>query len=336
MKSCAISQMTFLTVSFQTGNALSSTMNPLQEKALYHLTGQMEINERAGSALEKTVSNYPYFAPAQNLLACYYQSQEYPEAAVQAAKATMYHFNPRWWAYQLEESREAADQWSSPVFSPTEVSAVSVPNEQSPLPISHIESAELPPIKEPISIPTVEAVQAILRKIDGGSTEEKPTPPPPVVSTEKITDKTTDKLSSVLSSQLSAYRQPVAPDTPLPFEQSGPMHTVDYFASQGIKVNWQTGTKDKLSSKMLSFTDWLRQVKQTEKSGTDSQLEKKVAEDAVNSVRREEVVTEAMAEVLLRQGHRDQAIQLFLKLSFQIPEKSSYFAARIEQIKSTL
>ncbi len=308
-------------------------MNPLQEKALYHLTGQMENNERAGTALEKTVSNYPYFAPAQNLLACFYQSTEHPDASAQAAKATMYHFNPRWWAYQLEESREAAEQWSSPVFNPPEVSPASEPIAQTPAPVAPLESTELPPIKEPISIPTVEAVQAILRKIDGGITEASPPPP---VATHKTTDKTTDKLSSVLSSQLSAYRQPVAPDTPLPFEQSGPMHTVDYFASQGIKVNWQTGAKDNLSSKMLSFTDWLRQVKQNEKSGTVSQLEKKVAEDAVNSVRREEVVTEAMAEVLLRQGHRDQAIQLFLKLSFQIPEKSSYFATRIEQIKSTL
>ncbi|MCA6468091.1 MAG: hypothetical protein IM552_08820, partial [Chitinophagaceae bacterium] len=88
--------------------------------------------------------------------------------------------------------------------------------------------------------------------------------------------------------------------------------------------------------KMMSFTDWLKQVKQNEKSGTVTQLEKKVADDAVNSVRKEEVVTEAMAEVLLRQGHREQAIQLFKKLSFQIPEKSSYFAIRIEQIKSTL
>jgi len=92
-------------------------MNPLQEKALYHLTGQLENNERAGAALEKAVSSYPYFAPAQNLLACYYQATQHPSATTQAALATLYHFNPRWWAYQLEESREEADEWTSPVFS---------------------------------------------------------------------------------------------------------------------------------------------------------------------------------------------------------------------------
>ncbi|MCA6474872.1 MAG: hypothetical protein IM541_03385 [Chitinophagaceae bacterium] len=315
-------------------------MNPLQEKALYHLTGQLENNERAGAALEKAVSSYPYFAPAQNLLACYYQATQHPSATTQAARATLYHFNPRWWAYQLEESREEADEWTSPVFSiPSQDQDQFKDVENNPTLIGIPQDDVVVP-KDPIAIPTVEAVQAILRKIDGGSEENLESKDSSVaqspVTPTGIPDKAPDKLSSMLSSQLEAFRQPVTSNTPLPFEQSGPMHTVDYFASQGIKVNWQTEAKDNLTKKMMSFTDWLKQVKQNEKSGTVTQLEKKVAEDAVNSVRREEVVTEAMAEVLLRQGHREQAIQLFKKLSFQIPEKSSYFAIRIEQIKSTL
>jgi hypothetical protein len=315
-------------------------MNPLQEKALYHLTGQLENNERAGAALEKAVSSYPYFAPAQNLLACYYQATQHPSATTQAARATLYHFNPRWWAYQLEESREEADEWTSPVFSsPSQDPDQFEDAENTPTLIGIPQDYGLVP-KEPIAIPTVEAVQAILRKIDGGTEEnlesKNSTLTQSPVTPADIPDKVPDKLSSMLSSQLEAFRQPVTSNTPLPFEQSGPMHTVDYFASQGIKVNWQTEGKDNLTKKMMSFTDWLKQVKQNEKSGTVTQLEKKVAEDAVNSVRKEEVVTEAMAEVLLRQGHREQAIQLFRKLSFQIPEKSSYFAIRIEQIKSTL
>lgn len=314
-------------------------MNPLQEKALYHLTGQLDNNERAGAALEKAVSNFPYFAPAQNLLACYYQATLHPSSAAQSARATIYHFNPRWWAYQLEESREEAEEWTSPVFSTPPIGTKPL-NEgvsfQDPGSITPETDATT---KDPIAIPTVEAVQAILRKIDGGQQESLdniiPVAPGPSNPPE-VVEKAPDKLSTMLSSQLEAFRQPVASNTPLPFEQSGPMHTVDYFASQGIKVNWQSGPKDNLSKKMMSFTDWLKQVKQNEKSGTVTQLEKKVAEDAVLSVRREEVVTEAMAEVLLRQGHREQAIQLFKKLSFQIPEKSSYFATRIEQIKSLL
>jgi hypothetical protein len=329
--------MIFLTEFSPTGNFIFKLMNPLQEKALYHLTGQLDNNERAGQALEKTVSNYPYFAPAQNLLACFYQATEHPSAAPQASRATIYHFNPRWWAYQLEESREVADRWTSPVFESSD--SVSSPLVDDSIQESASQFIAMPESnREPISIPTVEAVQAILRKIDGGGKidDKMPTPASPALPEEAESEKPAGKLSNLISSQLQAFRQPVAADTLLPFEQNGPMHTIDYFASQGIKVNWQTDARDKLSSKMLSFTDWLKQVKHNEKTGVVTQLENKVAEDANHSVRREEVVTEAMAEVLLRQGHKDQALQLFRKLSFQIPEKSSYFATRIEQIKSTL
>ena len=310
-------------------------MNPLQEKALYHLTGQLENNDRAGFALEKTVSNYPYFAPAQNLLACYYQALQHPSAQAQAARATIYHFNPRWWAYQLEESNEVAGTWSSPVFS--NASAIDLSTASND-PISHtiIPAVEIPiNTPQPFDVPTIEAVQAILRKIDEGHSG-KVEPLPTKNEAPFVAPQTSEKLSDLVSSQLHAFRQPVTADTPLPFEQAAPMHTIDYFASQGIKVNWQTAPKDNLTTKLMSFTDWLRQVKQNEKSGVVTQLEKKAAEDAVLSVRREEVVTEAMADVFLRQGNREQAIQVLRKLSFQIPEKSSYFATRIEQIKSSL
>jgi hypothetical protein len=44
-------------------------------------------------------------------------------------------------------------------------------------------------------------------------------------------------------------------------------------------------------------------------------------------------VTETMAEVLEKQGQLDKAIQLYIKLSFINPEKSAYFAAKIQQLK---
>jgi hypothetical protein len=45
------------------------------------------------------------------------------------------------------------------------------------------------------------------------------------------------------------------------------------------------------------------------------------------------VVTEAMAEVWEKQGNSRTAIALYSKLSFIFPEKSVYFASRIEQLK---
>ena len=47
-----------------------------------------------------------------------------------------------------------------------------------------------------------------------------------------------------------------------------------------------------------------------------------------------EIITEAMAEVWAKQGHRQKAVEIYEKLSLLNPSKSSYFAARIDALKS--
>jgi hypothetical protein len=317
-------------------------MNLLQEKALYHLTGQMKNGDLAGVSLEKIVSNYPYFGPAQSLLACHYHTVGHPLAAEQSARATLFYNNPRWWAFQLEEAIQSNnEQPVSTVFMPVQSATPAISNfpelpDDTPDPLEAISFTppDEPEISQSFTIPTVEAVKEILRKIDGGILDNMPNSGETPLQT--ASEPVPGRLTQLLQSQLSSFQQPVQSTDKLDYQQAEPMHTVDYFASQGIKLNLKQTPKDGLTNKLLSFTDWLRQVKQSEKSTEVSQMEKKVSEDASHSVRKEEVVTEAMAEVLLRQGHREQAIQLFTKLSFQIPEKSSYFAGRIEQIKALL
>jgi len=123
-----------------------------------------------------------------------------------------------------------------------------------------------------------------------------------------------------------------------------PMHLVDYFASQGIKLSEAEQT-DKLGKQMKSFTEWLKTMKKlpgqavnqplpaTEKAGEQADLT--VQALAEKSNQEEEVVTEAMAEVLASQGKRGKAAELYQKLSLMNPSKSAYFAAKIEQLKES-
>ncbi|MDQ3279438.1 MAG: hypothetical protein M3Q06_14005 [Bacteroidota bacterium] len=119
-----------------------------------------------------------------------------------------------------------------------------------------------------------------------------------------------------------------------------PYHTVDYFASQGIKVTAEDlGSKDKLSKQLRSFTEWLKIMKRlpaAEMAKTpQSSAEKSVENMASHSVEESDVVTEAMAEVWAKQGAREKAIETYNKLSLQNPSKKAYFAAKIENLKGS-
>ena len=55
---------------------------------------------------------------------------------------------------------------------------------------------------------------------------------------------------------------------------------------------------------------------------------------AIQSVTdREDVASETLAELLVRQGNKNKAIEMYQRLSLLFPNKSSYFANRIEQLK---
>ncbi len=46
-----------------------------------------------------------------------------------------------------------------------------------------------------------------------------------------------------------------------------------------------------------------------------------------------DLVSETLAEILLKQGKKERAIVIYNKLSLMFPEKSSYFAKKMEQIQ---
>jgi predicted Zn-dependent protease len=46
----------------------------------------------------------------------------------------------------------------------------------------------------------------------------------------------------------------------------------------------------------------------------------------------EHIVSETLADILIRQGKREKAIDVFRKLIWKFPQKKAYFAARIEEL----
>lgn len=147
--------------------------------------------------------------------------------------------------------------------------------------------------------------------------EEKPTPP--------------------VSASLPTIEKAVTKHDVLVFE---PYYTVDYFASQGIKTVVEEKPKDRLGQQLKSFTEWLKTIRQMPPQqiasmSSDSGSEEKVVQLATHSLDEENVNTEAMAEVWIKQGQPEKAIKIYEKLSLLNPSKSSYFALLIEKLKRT-
>jgi hypothetical protein len=134
---------------------------------------------------------------------------------------------------------------------------------------------------------------------------------------------------------LQVVGRSVPNDQPLVFE---PYYTVDYFASQGIKNVIDEKPKDRLGQQLKSFTEWLKTIRQMPPQQVatltaDGGSEEKVVQLANNSLQEKEVDTEAMAEVWIKQGQPEKAIDIYRKLSLLNPPKSSYFALLIEKLK---
>jgi hypothetical protein len=144
-----------------------------------------------------------------------------------------------------------------------------------------------------------------------------------------------ERLSSMLKEQASNFEKPVEATAEIPIENT-PYHRVDYFDSQGIKLE-EGKADDKLGTQLKRFTDWLKQMKRVNANpaelAKDEVGESKVQTLAEHSNESEEIATETMAEVLIKQGKPEQAIQIYEKLSFINPSKSAYFAAKIEELK---
>jgi len=270
------------------------------------ITGKLSLNDCSVEQLQQLTNQYPYSAPAQFLLARKLKEISSTSLSNHIQKASLYFQNPLWFDYLLndEGSQVYAAQKKEEVYS---TQAIELEN-----PATHEEVVD----------------QTNTEQADDEITE----PADDIVSEEQQEENQPE-----LSVELPKFKfEPIDPSkAEITFE---PYHTIDYFASQGIRAKEEEKPKDQLSRQLKSFTEWLKVMKRlpvTEiaaaVSATDEKKVEKMAESSIND---REVVTEAMAEVWEKQGNKAKATEIYQKLSLLNPAKSSYFAAKIEQLKN--
>lgn len=287
----------------------------------------------------------PYFGAAQLLLAKKLQTEASDKYEEQYQKTLLYFHNPLWVEHLLnetggarvEEVKEVGDTEMEVGGSSLEVGGTGLEVGSSRLEVGEVDRE--------VEVERLKSLQ-VDKEEELRKDEEVNTIETEIVSEEvkmEQLDSSLENNAELVEVALEEVKvEPVIPG-PVDVVNQGndlvfePYHTVDYFASQGIKFREEERPTDEFGKQLKSFTDWLKTLKRlpaTELTKNISQQsEQKVEQLAGQSITDREVLTEAMAEVWEKQGNTLKAIQIYSKLSLLEPAKSAYFAAKIEELK---
>lgn len=288
-------------------------MNPRINQLVKSLLQKDTLEQCSLPELQQFAERHPYFGAAQLLLTKKMQTDNPEQYKDQLQKTFSFFHNPMWVEHMLNDTGNAEI-----IKAKKETPAETVITEET--------TPETPVIEEakevlPAEVQVNDLPAAVT--ISEAAAEQPPAVIPEPAKEEPAADMPALKFEAV----------PAKKDA-LVFE---PFHTVDYFASQGIKFREEEKPKDKFGQQLKSFTEWLKTMKRLPVAEivktAEPVIERKVEEMAEHSIEDREVVTEAMAEVWEKQGNKTKAIDIYSKLSLLEPAKSTYFAAKIEDLK---
>lgn len=321
---------------------MDSTIQSLTQKLL----GKSSLEDCSIADLQSMVKQYPYFVPAQLLYAQKLKDTNAVLYLQQLQKTSLYFQNPFWLQYILANDKKISDHPVAVTDSfineeivkePEIIDSIKKETIEEQIVVGEISS----PVEEEkeetavIENRPAEIIAALPEKENITETEQEESGEPDFHTSSEESTMASEKSMAMLAAAKLKMDEPVAEDAPL-FEA---LHTVDYFASQGIKLSQESLTKDKFGQQLKSFTEWLKAMKripQSEVVKVISTIEpdKKIEQLAEHSLDQAEIVTETMAEVWAKQGNREKAIEVYEKLSLQNPAKSHYFAGLIEQLRN--
>lgn len=318
-------------------------------------------DDDAVSYLKRLTAEHPYFSVAQFYLLQLSESGTDTYKAQARKTATLFN-NNYWLNFQLLEAGNSngASQKASPLFEAITVAETVVEEKNEPL---NTESSIIEQLIVPGITDTVTADEKLAEEIK--EEESALTDPVVVNETETIAEFKNQEETSFTEApalEINEVKEEVQDSKPVEtaIEENNtkaevtdkplaeallfePLHTTDYFASLGIKLSEEEKSSGKLGKQLKSFTEWLKTMKkvhseQLVQTTGPAEVEAAASESTIlklaeKSNEDDQVITEAMAEVLLQQGKENKAVEILEKLSLLNPGKSTYFAAKINQIK---
>jgi hypothetical protein len=339
-----------------------------------HFFQKDSLQEVPEQALQQFTEEHPYSSVGHWLLAKKLHQSSAERYETQSARAATWFNNPLWLNWTLEDQEKAPETLIIPALS-KEQSIITTPAPEIVIQEPEIETMAVQapePEQEIIAVPETPVVEEPVATISTEPEEELETEIliPGVSEPVSLVEETLSPVKEPENQLEEAEKPEAVEEAPDPVEEGTPpsppiavgmlkldefkpslseaeepifepYHTIDYFASLGIKLR-QEDLKDKLGIQLKSFTEWLRSMKRITPTASemnanafDETMQQSIQEIAGHSVEGKEVLTEAMADVWAKQGNRQKAIAIYEKLSLLNPVKSAYFAAQIEKLKAS-
>lgn len=299
-------------------------MNNSVEKISTYLTHQ-HLHNVSLEKLQHLANEHPYFPVTQYLLAKKLKDEDDERFIKQAQKTALYFSNHYLLEHNLLQTLQAPQEAAEVVPHRVEHEASAI-HEASTI-LSSQENGALQ-LAEEITVTETTKQQPV--EENAFSYADNNTNEP-----DDVHEKMFQNIKAMLDADVKEANADVK-DASIPID---PYHTIDYFASQGIKLDLDPNPQDELAKNVRKFTQWLKHMK---KLGPEDSIASMVPTESETQIQRiaetsntvKEVVTEAMASVLEKQGKKSKAIELYNKLSTLYPHKSPYFAAKIENLKA--
>jgi hypothetical protein len=302
---------------------------------------QKNIADCSVEELQELANAHPYFAPAQYALLLKLKETDYSSYEKQFQKSILYYHDPLAFDQFINEDQYLVTDTD---FVMKEIVPSPAENENTEAAVTEVYET-----KEKEEDESVERIEVQEEEIIDVSAENKEVPV--IEATPEINIEDDSQEQTFSEQEETTVAEPQVPDVtaelskpefkkePEPIDNGlvfEPYHTVDYFASQGIKLSQEEVPKDKFGKQLKSFTEWLKSMKKLpaaeQAKPLDTVAEQKVEILAAHSVEAEEIYTETMAEVWMQQGNKEKAIEIYNKLSLLNPSKKAYFAAKINSL----
>ncbi len=286
----------------------------------YYINNPKELNESSLSDIQELVDEYPFFQTARLLLLKNLHQLDHIRFEPELKRSVLYIPDRTRLFELIHNLYPVADTESKPAVSEKEKDEVVEDTEEKPSSIDITGKVE--------SVGDYFGIEGVSETLQGGAVDfsfqsnKDDKKKEPVVPDDQLFDY---EKSGGLEYSLNIYEH--SPDMDQTRSFSDWLSAVGHFTTEDEKPQ-KGGKKNRTASVIDSFLSNQKSGERSMRSAETSGIKEIKEQSAFDG---DDLMTETLADIYIKQGHYDKAINIFEKLSLKYPEKSVYFAQQIKK-----